>query len=204
MSGTSGCSRVVGNVYLISENAATLKLIRERVVPVVENFNTQSKSPEPLYGIYTQLLESPKEKLFVPKEQFGGIAVTIVAIPRNLRRLCIMDENDDDDYKHVIAQAQRIGTVIIAVVGPEGSTVIPKTHRSHGGNSSRAAEMLEVNALYHPTLERLFKLQPRLLYFKDNNLFFSFVDKLTPTQERQLLAHLKPPRQSNEQSCIIS
>jgi hypothetical protein len=201
-------TRVVGNVFLLSENDSTLKLLHHRIVPIVEEFNAHSKPPDPLYGVHSQLLESLQERLRTPKEQHNGVGFTVIGIPRNLRRLCIMDENDDDDYKAVIAQAQRIGTVLIAIVGSEGNGG-PSSGRSSSESRTHSsrAEMLELNALYHPSLERVFKLQPRLNWFKERNLFFSFVDKLTPAQTRQIAMHLKPPKQhyaSSAVSCVIS
>jgi hypothetical protein len=124
------------------------------------------------------------------RELFSGsksynrdLAVFVIAVPRNLRRLCIIDENDDDDYKHIIAQAKRLGPVIIAVVGP------PPTPRGPGGHPPQQPI---VNGLYDQSLERLFEIQPKLRPFKQKGLFFSFVEFLNEVQIAQFLSILKP------------
>eukprot|EP00993_Chasmostoma_nieuportense_P004587 NODE_5248_length_679_cov_81.719203_g5085_i0.p1 GENE.NODE_5248_length_679_cov_81.719203_g5085_i0~~NODE_5248_length_679_cov_81.719203_g5085_i0.p1 ORF type:complete len:194 (-),score=21.51 NODE_5248_length_679_cov_81.719203_g5085_i0:22-603(-) len=176
------CERLVGNVYLISEYDVTLRHIFEQVQPIVEFFNSKSQGLEPLYGVISQLLESPKDKIRVQQGQTSGVALIIIAIPRNLSRLCIMDENDDDDYKSIIAQARKLGAVLIAIVGKEkgeATTITPKPP-------------LPDPHLYEPVLERIFELQPKLLPFKADNLFFSFEDMLSDFQTELLLKHLKP------------
>ena len=59
-------------------------------------------------------------KLIMHQSYNRDLAVFVIAVPRNLRRLCIIDENDDDDYKHIIAQAKRLGVdMTCTVIGDE-------------------------------------------------------------------------------------
>eukprot|EP01001_Neometanema_parovale_P010713 NODE_6951_length_804_cov_243.763583_g6715_i0.p1 GENE.NODE_6951_length_804_cov_243.763583_g6715_i0~~NODE_6951_length_804_cov_243.763583_g6715_i0.p1 ORF type:complete len:210 (+),score=27.16 NODE_6951_length_804_cov_243.763583_g6715_i0:76-705(+) len=191
-------TRTIGNVYILSDHEGTLERAHAALIPVVEAFNAGSKPPDPLYGVNRQIFDSPKAKLKFEKGRDGGVALTIIAVPRNLRRLCIMDENDDDDYKAIIAQARRLGAVLIAIVGDGSSS----GRRSSSGKSltdkdapksaREKASALGEDDLYHPTLDNLFTLQPRLAPFKEGNLFFSFDKRLSKKQAQVLAEHLNP------------
>eukprot|EP00906_Rhabdomonas_costata_P035192 RCo049458 len=209
--------RMVGNVYILSENADTLARARDGIVPVVESYNSESKAPNPLYGVVCQPLNSLRDPIQIEQDQEGGVALVVLAVPRNLRRLCIMDENDDDDYKQIISHGRRIGAVLIAVVGRDASSPDEagrkKAARAPALPSScrlkKAADPggLPEDALYHPDLERLFEAQPQLVDFKEKKLFFSFRSSLSEVQGKQLLEHLKPENLTVPRfhgPCIIS